>query len=84
MLVILYALYLFGALVAVMFVGPGWVFVWELRKGRTIPPFRVERAKQPRLYWLCIVTHAVLLVLWVPVCVFLFLMFVVMQPGFDN
>jgi hypothetical protein len=84
MLVILYFLYLFAALVTVSLVGPGWVFVWELRKGRTIPPFRVERAKQPRWYWSSIVIHAVLWVLWVPVCVFLFLMFIVMQPGFDN
>ena len=83
MLVILYALYMFGALAAVLFVGPGWVFVWELRKGRTIPPFPVERAKQPGWYWLCIVAHAVLWVLWVLVCLFLYFVFVLM-PGLEN
>jgi hypothetical protein len=83
MLVILFLLAWVPALVAVLFVGPGWVFVWELRKGRTIPPFRVERAKQPRWYWLCIVTHALLWVLWILVCLFLFLMFIIM-PGLEN
>jgi hypothetical protein len=49
------ALALAAALVATL------VLVWELRNGRTIPPIRVERATHPRWYWLCIVTHAVLL-----------------------
>jgi formate hydrogenlyase subunit 3/multisubunit Na+/H+ antiporter MnhD subunit len=38
-----------------------FVFSWELQNRRIIPPFRVERAKRPRWYWLCIVTHAALL-----------------------
>jgi hypothetical protein len=46
----------------------GYVFSWELRKRRTMPPIRVERAKQPRWYWLCVATHAVLLALMVLVC----------------
>jgi len=83
MLIILFVLAWGTALVAVLFVGPGWVFVWELRKGRTISPFRVERAKQPRWYWVCIVTHALLWALWILVCVFLFLMFIIM-PGLEN
>jgi hypothetical protein len=84
MLVILFLLAWVPALVAVLFVGPGWVFVWELRKGRTIPPFRVERAQRPRWYWLCIVAHAVLWVIWVLVCVVLILFYFMMQPGFYN
>jgi hypothetical protein len=45
------------------------VLVWELQHRRTIPPIRVERARHPRWYWLCIVTHAVLLAFMVLVCV---------------
>ena len=45
------------------------VLVWELQHRRTIPPTRVERARHPRWYWLCIVTHAVLLAFMVLVCV---------------
>jgi len=56
------ALALVAALVA------AFVLAWELRNGRTIPPIRVERAKHPRWYWLCIVTHAVLLAFTVLVC----------------
>jgi hypothetical protein len=56
------ALALVAALVAAL------VLAWELWKGRTTPPFRVERAKQPRWYWLCIVTHAVLAAFLVLVC----------------
>ena len=56
------ALALIGALAV------GFAFAWELRNRRTIPPIRVERAKHPRWYWLCIVTHAVLLALLVLVC----------------
>ena len=47
---------------------PAWVLIWELRKGRTIPPIRVERAKHPRWYWLCILTHALLLAFMVLAC----------------
>ncbi len=83
MLAILILLAEVAALVVVLFVGPGWVFVWELRRGRTIPPFRVERASQPLWYWWCIVTHAVLWVLWVLGCVFLVLVFIVM-PGLET
>jgi hypothetical protein len=83
MLAILFILAEVVPLVALLSVGPGWVFVWELRKGRTIPPFRVERAKRPRWYWLCIVTHALLCVLWVLVSLVLVLVFVVM-PGLEN
>ena len=49
----------------------GFVFAWELRNRRTLPPIRVERAKHPRWYWLCIVTHAVILAFMVLVCVVL-------------
>jgi hypothetical protein len=83
MLGILILLAWIAALVAVLFIGPGWVFVWELRKRRTIPPFRIERAKQPGWYWLCIVTHALLWVLWVLVGVFCFLVFFII-PGLEN
>jgi hypothetical protein len=47
---------------------PAWVVVWELLKGRTIPPIRVERAKHPLWYWSCVVTHAVILAFMVLVC----------------
>jgi hypothetical protein len=46
----------------------GFVFAWELRNRRTLPPIRVERAKHPRWYWLCIVIHAVILAFMVLVC----------------
>jgi hypothetical protein len=73
-----------AVLLTVPFVGPGWLFVWELRKGRTLPPFRVERATNPRRYWVCMVAHAFLWVLWILVCAFLALLYVFMQPDFYN
>ena len=45
-----------------------FVLAWELQNRRTLPPIRVERANHPRWYWLCILTHAVLLLVVVLVC----------------
>jgi len=49
--------------------GVAFILAWELRNGRTIPPIRVDRAKHPRWYWLCIVTHAALFAFMFLVCV---------------
>jgi uncharacterized iron-regulated membrane protein len=48
-------------LVLIVMLVVGFIFVWELLKGRTVPPFRIERAKRPLWYWLCVVTHGMLL-----------------------
>jgi hypothetical protein len=43
------------------------VLLWELWKRRIIL-IRVERAKHPRWYWLCIVAHAVVVAFMVLFC----------------
>jgi len=47
------------------------ILLWELRKARIIPPFRIERATHPRWYWSCIVAHSVVVAFIVIVCVML-------------
>ena len=70
----------FGAvLVVALICAPVLALSWELRNGRVIPPFRVERAKHPRWYWLCVVTHAVFLAFMVLVCGALMLAGIVSQ-----
>jgi hypothetical protein len=75
----LFVLGLFAALV----VAPAWGLVWEVLHRRTVPPFRIERAKHPAWYWTCIVSHAAFLAL--AVLVFLLMFFaVIILPGLES
>jgi hypothetical protein len=68
MLDTIFGLALGAALVFASVGAPVLVLSWELRNGRIIPPIRVERAKQPRWYWLLILIHAALLGFMLLVC----------------
>jgi hypothetical protein len=70
----------YTALIVMLIVG--FVFVWELLKGRTFPPFKIDRAKHPVWYWLCVVTHGVILAFLFLVCAAL--AFQIFFNNFDN
>jgi hypothetical protein len=72
-----------AALALVLLVGPAWLLVWELWRGRTLPPFRIVRATQPGRYWLCIAAHVLIWLLWILAGVFLVLALVVV-PEISN
>ena len=59
--------------------GPTWVVILELQNRRTIPPIRVERAKHPCWYWLCVLSHVLLLAFMTLVCGALLLLWLVSQ-----
>jgi hypothetical protein len=74
---------LYGLVIIVMVGAPVAVLVWELQSGRTVPPFRIERATRPRWYWSCIVAHALFLALMILLSLLLFVAGVII-PDISN
>jgi hypothetical protein len=72
------AMLFYGSLVVFVALIGGAVFllVRQLRRGRLLPPFAVERAKHPVWYWLLILGQVLLFVLLM--LVFVFVAFVAM------
>jgi hypothetical protein len=59
------------------------ILVWELRRGRTLPPFRIERATRPGWYWTCMVAHMAFVPFMLLVYAFFFLAWVIV-PEISN